>query len=269
MVEVGNTTWLIAAKLRTENWNKDCSDERTPGENYLAITPGAVKQAVTQVHHAALETASAERLDVLEQGLAERGITTQQWLEKKTEDYWHFAGDQLIRGGYQSNYGFPIITHETLDWLSDKMGNRPLLEIGAGNGYLAHLMKIQGLDIVATEPVPPGGKFNYRIDLHPVEGAEVQQLTGMEAIALHPDRDLVWSWPDRRGDYVHETLQAFQGRFLIYIGENADGATGTQEFHDILARDYRETDRMELANFPGIENNLVIYERKSHPETVA
>ena len=100
----------------------------------------------------------------------------------------------------------------------------------------------------------------------PVPGIEILPATGTDAMTLHPDHDILWSWPDHQANYTHQTLAHFGGRFLVYIGEDMYGNTGSQEFHQILQTDYTEIDSHQIPTFPGLQDRIVLYERARHPQ---
>ena len=90
-------------------------------------------------------------------------------------------------------------------------------------------------------------------------------LTGTEAMALHPERDILWSWPDLNAEYTHLTLREFKGRFLLYIGEDIHGNTGSPEFHELLDEYFVPIDSLQIPTFPELHDRIILYERARHP----
>ena len=57
-----------------------------------------------------------------------------------------------MRDDYTSKYGFPIVTDQAIQWIAEQTNNTPMIEIGAGNGYLSKEMQERGIDVIATDP---------------------------------------------------------------------------------------------------------------------
>ena len=170
-----------------------------------------------------------------------------------------------LRREYVSLFGFPIITAPVVRWISQVTAGHPLLEIGAGNGYLASELTNHGIDVIPTDPHLTGTEEGYRIPMAPVPSVDILPLTGADAIALHPERDILWSWPDLNAEYTHQTLREFAGRFLVYIGEDIHGNTGSPEFHHVLETNFVLADSFQIPTFPGLHDRIVLYERAHHP----
>ena len=89
----------------------------------------------------------------------------------------------------------------------------------------------------------------------------MERLDGMAALKQHPDCDLLWSWPQME-DYVPQVMRAFQGKHLVYIGENGYGCTGPREDIAVTMEGrYRDAGRHSIPSFPGINDNIHILER--------
>src|SRR6201999_1923172 len=107
----------------------------------------------------------------------------------------------------------------------------------AGTGYWAYLLAQVGVDVVCYD-LNPGAALHvngwHSEDLH----AGVRALDCVEAVALHPDRTLLLSWPPHGQAVGARTLTAYKGERVIYIGEGRGGATGDEEMHQILEKDW-------------------------------
>lgn len=105
----------------------------------------------------------------------------------------------------------------------------PVLEVGAGRGYWAGLLKQLGADIVATDMQPWEDPF------HPVES-----LDAVEAVIQHgKGRNLLMVWPPYNSSMALNALSAFlivadPGSRIFYVGEGAYGCTGCDVFHHML-----------------------------------
>eukprot|EP01065_Artemidia_motanka_P051346 TRINITY_DN903_c0_g1_i1.p1 TRINITY_DN903_c0_g1~~TRINITY_DN903_c0_g1_i1.p1 ORF type:complete len:830 (+),score=307.04 TRINITY_DN903_c0_g1_i1:40-2529(+) len=121
-------------------------------------------------------------------------------------------------------WAWSVPTDEALEALRDLS---PLVEVGAGSGYWASLLRAAGADVVAYD-----SSRDWRADLNslPQEGAKaacdqyVEGATaegGPEAAQQHRDRALVLMWPDFRGDgsFATEALRHYKGDTLVLVGE--------------------------------------------------
>lgn len=99
------------------------------------------------------------------------------------------------------------------------------MEIGAGNGYWAWLLRQMSVDILAFDANPPLGE-GHTNEYSRNALADGQAWTevlpgGPEQAALHADRTLFLCWPPR-DTMAFETIEAYRqaGRCrLAYVGE--------------------------------------------------
>jgi hypothetical protein len=144
----------------------------------------------------------------------------------------------------------------------------PLLEVGAGAGYWAALLRARGTDVLATDAAPPDGAAAL---------SQVACAEGAHAAAQHgAARTLLLVWPLPPGDvgapWDAAALAAFPGRVVAHVGEArgatplrghlAHGATTSAAFQDALARDFECVRRVPLPTRPGLEDELTIWERR-------
>lgn len=123
----------------------------------------------------------------------------------------------------------------------------PLVEIGAGTGYWAWLLRQAGADVIAYDLAPSGstdadGNANR---YHGPNTPFTKLLRGTAEVArVHRDRTLMLCWPAREVPMASEALEAHTGSRVVHIG--ARGLTGDAAFHDRLASDYALTRVIDL-----------------------
>ena len=236
--------------------------DATQAEHFLHSRRTALQDAAHTAYLTAFEHASPEHRDSLLQTLHQEHLTLTGWANNQAQPTLTEIHRTALRREYNSLFGFPIITNAAVRWISQVTAGIPLLEIGAGNGYLASELIKAAVDVIPTDPHPIGADHGHRIPMAPVPSVDILPLTATQAIALHPDRDILWSWPDLNAEYTHATLAQFTERFLVYIGEDMFGNTGSPAFHHVSS-DF--VDSFQIPTFPELHDRIVLYQRVRHP----
>lgn len=159
-----------------------------------------------------------------------------------------------LRKRYIQRYGFAILDTPTVRRLRSYA---PLVEVGSGSGYWAYECRRAGVDVVATDP----GTGRYRT-VHWSPYGRVETLTGVEAVERYPDRTLLIVWPDLDHSWPANTVTAFQGQVILYVGESRGGATGTDAFFDRLEDQFRKVGDYAIPQFWGLHDSLQVYRRR-------
>ena len=93
----------------------------------------------------------------------------------------------------------------------------PIVEIGAGTGYWAYLLRLSGADVIAYDAAPPGGTVTNRY--HPDVRPWSQVVNGdATVLAAHGSRSLFLCWPPRYSS-LWESLRFYRGPFILHIGD--------------------------------------------------
>jgi hypothetical protein len=137
----------------------------------------------------------------------------------------------------------------------------PIVELGAGTGYWAYLLRNRGVDILAYDLAPPGLAQNaYKFE--PRTWTEVR-LGGVDVLAeQHADRALLLCWPGYRDTFADEALAAYRGHVLIYVGEGPGGHTANDAFFGQLQRDWTPVAQIAIPQWSGAHDSLSIYDRR-------
>jgi hypothetical protein len=161
-----------------------------------------------------------------------------------------------VRDEFVQKFGFAILTDNIVEVLKKYS---PILEVGAGSGYWASELQKAGVDIVATDALdyakytPVWSAHNYTV---------VVPLKGVEAVQKYPDRALLLVWPSYAANWATDSLKAFKGSTVLYVGEGDGGCTANDEFHQILRTEFEEIEDISMSQFWGIHDRLTIYKRK-------
>jgi hypothetical protein len=160
-------------------------------------------------------------------------------------------------------YAFAIPTEAALATLARFA---PIVELGAGTGYWAHLLRRRGVDCVAFDAAPPDLAPNpNRFNAFTWTAVEPG---GVEVLREHADRTLLLCWPSYQDPFAACALRAYAGSRLAYIGEAAGGHTADDAFFAQLERDWLPLQEVPLPNWPGTTDRLVVFQRRAEPGTL-
>lgn len=123
-----------------------------------------------------------------------------------------------LRSIWIARFGFAIPCAELLDACAE---HAPIVEVGAGTGYMTKLMRNRGIDVV-------GGDADWRgQNGHGFETGSLDelQMNGVQAktmVRQHPDRTVFCSWPAYQATWFRQALKAMKIRQkIIVITEDA------------------------------------------------
>jgi len=167
------------------------------------------------------------------------------WVEKYTDKYaWAIPND---------------------DALLEIAKYTPVVEIGAGTGYWAWLLRQLGVDILAFDKNPPNQ--TSKSQFHPNADTWTEVLSGDESV-LDPidNRTLFLCWPPSNHPMAFDTLSRFRGSTFLFVGEDWPRCTtGNEDFFRLLTRDWALEDDCSKAwipHWPGRNDFLWVYHRK-------
>jgi len=152
-------------------------------------------------------------------------------------------------------YSFAIPTPNAIKAIAS-LG--PLVEMGAGTGYWAMLLRAAGAEVLAYDKKPgEGNKYRFTKSYTKIE-------EGTEKVLAQTDSKftLFLCWPNYGSNFAFNCLQEFQGRQLAYIGEDLGGCTGNDKFFTQLELEWTIEKSLPLPQWPGIHDRLTIYIKK-------
>lgn len=134
----------------------------------------------------------------------------------------------------------------------------PLVEIGAGSGYWAALLRRRGLDVLAFDKYRSSANPLYR----GLAWTEVR-LGDSKAAAQYRERNLFLCWPPYDAPMAADSLRAYRGQRLIYIGESRGGETANAAFFNTLEREWRQVSTQAIPNWHSQHDELTVWLRHS------
>lgn len=144
-------------------------------------------------------------------------------------EYTHMAArDACLHRGM-----FAIVDQVWTRALADWIGQRTVLEVMAGAGWLAKALRQHGIDIVATDDNSwhnlGNDDVHFRFDLTPV--SPIERLDAQAAITKYADRDiLLVSWPPMEEAIADACTLWGVGKPIVFIGEGDGGCTASENF---------------------------------------
>lgn len=135
----------------------------------------------------------------------------------------------------------------------------PIIEIGAGTGYWAHMLMERGADIIAYDHEPPSTHENHfhskRDCFFPVQqGSDV-------SVSDHADRTLFLCWPPYSDPMAANCLRRYKGARLVYVGEGDGGCCGDDDFWTEIEKGWKEVQSVAIPQWYGLHDALTVYER--------
>ena len=154
-----------------------------------------------------------------------------------------------IREAIIKKFTFALPFLEILEYIKKF---EPILEIGAGSGYWACLLKKIGCDIIATT-------IDDQLHPYPKKYTDIEYLTAIEASKKYPDRTVLMCWPSM-ANWPVKALPYINR--LIYIGEWG-GCTGNDKFFDILKKNFKTIESSNILSWPLIRDCIYRLEKTS------
>lgn len=130
----------------------------------------------------------------------------------------------------------------------------PIVEMGAGSGYWAWLLRTLSADVVAYDQCGRGLNVS---NLGGISWTDVLS-GGPEVLAEHSDRTLLLCWPPP-GTMAASCLHYWKGDIIAYVGDPA--VTADEEFHARLRGEFRLATQIRAPSWPGIMDSLTVWRR--------
>jgi hypothetical protein len=160
----------------------------------------------------------------------------------------------MARKAFVRAWGFSIPCAEAVAALRE-LG--PLVELGAGTGYWAVLLRRAGVDVVATDPHPEGrNRYGFDGGVHYPSEA----LDAVSAVRAYADRDLFCSWPSEAESWALGAAWALRPGRRIALILNPQN-TGTAGLRRYLATRFRKLAAVTIPQFPGCQDELTIHQK--------
>lgn len=131
----------------------------------------------------------------------------------------HEEEDYLMRQFFTQRFSWAIPSPRAIHEITEFADGSTILEIGAGMGLWARLLRDNGATVVATDH-RPGVSHSYPKQGYVGTYTPIEEMAAEGALRRYPDADvLMLCWPPYSYDMAECALRDFQGSRVVYIGE--------------------------------------------------
>jgi len=166
-------------------------------------------------------------------------------------------GESMRRNMFTSTLAWAVPDQASLDAIVRFTGGDRILEVGCGSGLWAGLLSGIGARVTATDPFLTHGFDQAQTFI------EVERIDAATAISTHADHEvLMLIWPPFGDAFAVDTLRAFTGDRLVYIGEGGGGCTTDDDFHQELEDNWNEEEIIYIPVWASIHDSCTLYRRR-------
>lgn len=168
-----------------------------------------------------------------------------EWMERRREVWESRAAHTTI---VQTRLAFQVPERRAVDIIERTVAGR-VLELGAGFGLWAALLRLRGLDVTAVDNFSSHGTAK-------MEGfTTVVRQDVVEAVQRTPAHTMLVIWPPEDDRAFQQAFASFAGEQVIYVGEDDDSNLQS------LGSEWVEVQRLELRHFLDHPSFLIRFSR--------
>lgn len=177
------------------------------------------------------------------------------------KDHWHWQSQaDAVRGRLWRRYAYSVPNGEALEALA---ACGPILEIGAGSGFWASLLRAGGVEVAAYDKYALGANA-AGVTTNQYFAADTKPFTHIErgsdnVVRKHPGHTLFLCCPPPNEKLALNCLNQFRGERVAVIGDVSYCAT--VEFFQKLHLEWTLEEEVALPRWPNYDDSLSIYRR--------
>ena len=167
-----------------------------------------------------------------------------------------------VRDFFIGEFSYSVPNEKAIGSMAKFIGNDTCLEVGAGLGLWSYLL-IKDYDIKMI--VTDDNSTHYEKETRKKNKyCDIIDINAENAVKQYRNANvLMMIWPPYDNNLAVGALKEFEGNKLIYIGEPKGGCTGTDEFFELLKKEWTYIKpEYNINNWPDIKDQLFFYERK-------
>ena len=175
------------------------------------------------------------------------------WTHRGSES---FDSDEALRQEHARRrtfiawHGYAVPTRGAVRAIAEFLEGCSALEVCAGLGLWARLLRDEGVSVVATDAGAPRDLPYVCVERQDAPAA-IASNGGCDALLL--------CWPPNGQPAAAEAMRTFGGTRFVYIGDSR--FTGDAAFHGMLDRDWTLEMLLPLPSWPGLEDCVRLYTR--------
>ena len=151
-----------------------------------------------------------------------------------------------------THYSWAIPDEKALEIIGE---TGSVVEIGAGGGYWAAMLRARGVEVFAYDPSP---------------GDNIQSIKGWtnvgrgrtKPVEKHPGSTLFLCWPAYQSRYAEIAVRRYLragGTRVAYIGEEEWGCCAEERFFGLMGQFERVAEH-DIPQYPGIHDGLTVWD---------
>ena len=164
----------------------------------------------------------------------------------------------MKRDLFRQKWGFSVPSRKAVLSIARFADDRMILDIGCGRGTWSALLALAGCRVESYDSFDDG----YVREEDCLVRASVGDGSDIVASRSEENDVLLLSWPPHWNDLAEDSLRAFRGNRLVYIGERWGGCTATDEFFNLVDEDWELAGTVPLRNFAPIQEGVFLYRRQ-------
>jgi hypothetical protein len=157
---------------------------------------------------------------------------------------WH-----ALKNAITGHFAWAVPTAAAIDCIG-RHATGGVIEIGAGSGYWAWLLRQAGVDVAAFDAAPPAYTWA------PVEVGDERQASAADG------RTLLLCWPPWAAPMASAALSAFPGERVVYVGEWM-GGSAEPDFFARLAAEFEAVDAVDIPRWHARSDRLWVFRRRA------
>lgn len=162
------------------------------------------------------------------------------------------------RDYFARRYAWAVPNKTAIQKIKKFAKKEQILEVGAGLGLWAYLLREAGANVIATDDFSWKKKVQNKRNF-----TEVEKLNVQKSINKYKDAGvLLLVWPPYDEPMANNALKKFKGNKLVYIGEGEGETTADDNFYDRLEKYWKQVDQYDIPGWVYIHDNMKFYERK-------
>lgn len=150
------------------------------------------------------------------------------------------------RGELTDKFGWTIPNMKLVNFLANESRDSNIIEVGAGNGYLAYEINKNGGNIIPIDIKEPQDTW--------------VSIKEMSYESLNPSEtdNILLSWPPASSKMGECCIEYINPTILYFIGKENSTVTGTERFHSLIDNKYSIEEEFKL---PSWTSNPTVFKK--------